>query len=481
MGRSIKEMLNLGNFNIFNKLEEKASTNTPRSQQSSFFVIRGLDGTVFAFRTVSLTELLRNYREIAPINTAIERIADSVAGLPLALKKKDSDELIFDHPFLDLLRHPNDDRQKTQCNYLHDLVFWNYMTGNAYTIARGPVMRQPLSVESVSSTFVTPIRDKRGFAGRYTFSNSFRGEDFDRVEAAGTRRARFIEKNNVAELYDIMRFNPEFDSNSLRGISAIESLFFEINQYLFSSRHNLGLLSNGARPSGVFALKAKKDGSAALLTDEAYERLKNEIQENYIGATNSGRPLILEGGMEWQQISVNPKDMDFRELKTDAEKQIYKNLNVPIEIIMAEGTTFSNRESARVQFYEDVVLPVAIDLFIHLDRFLLSRFPNSKDLRLVADLEKIPALLPRRLNRRAVIEKSIILTVNEKRDEIGRGPIEGGDKITDANGRPIAGPDAETTVQAFDDDPVNEIKDVTPEPEQLESPELDAVEEPKGL
>jgi len=474
MGRSIREMLSLNNLNIFKTLEEKASTNTPRSQQSSFFVIRGLDGTVFAFRTVSLTELLRNYREIAPINTAIERIADSVAGLPLALKKKDSDELIFEHPFLDLLRHPNDDRQKTQCNYLHDLVFWNYMTGDAYTIARGPVIRQPLSVEVVSSTFVTPIRDQRGFAGRYTFSNSFKGEDFDRVEVAG-RRARFIDKDNIAELYDIMRFNPEFDSNSLRGISAIESLFFEINQYLFSSRHNLGLLSNGARPSGVFTLKAKKDGSAALLSDEAYERLKNEIQTNYIGATNSGRPLILEGGMEWQQISVNSKDMDFKALKDDAEKQIYKNLNVPIEIIMAEGTTFSNRESARVQFYEDVILPLATDLFIHLDRFLLSRFSNSENLRLVTDLEKIPALLPRRMKRREVIEKSIVLTVNEKREELGRGPIEGGNKITDPNGRPIAGPDAKTTVQAFDDDKegweIKEDSEVNTEDKSEDEPE----------
>ena len=47
------------------------------------------------------------------------------------------------------------------------------------------------------------------------------------------------------------------------------------------------------------------------MSDQQFARLKSEIEEQYGGGRNAGRPLLLEGGLEWKEMSLNPKDMDF--------------------------------------------------------------------------------------------------------------------------------------------------------------------------
>ena len=60
---------------------------------------------------------------------------------------------------------------------------------------------------------------------------------------------------------------------------------------------NQALLQNGAKPSGALVVKGA-DGSGGHLTDEQFGRLRNQIDEQYAGARNAGRPLLLEGGLE---------------------------------------------------------------------------------------------------------------------------------------------------------------------------------------
>jgi phage portal protein BeeE len=56
-------------------------------------------------------------------------------------------------------------------------------------------------------------------------------------------------------------------------------------------------------------------GSAGNLTGEQYARLKSELEVSYQGAGNAGRPLLLEGGLDWKALSLSPKDTDFVEAK----------------------------------------------------------------------------------------------------------------------------------------------------------------------
>ena len=49
------------------------------------------------------------------------------------------------------------------------------------------------------------------------------------------------------------------------------------------------------------------------MSPEQFERLKQELQDGLAGAKNAGRPLLLDGGLDWKPLSMSPKDMDFIE------------------------------------------------------------------------------------------------------------------------------------------------------------------------
>lgn len=79
--------------------------------------------------------------------------------------------------------------------------------------------------------------------------------------------------------------------------------------------HNAGgvwtkaLLDNSARPSG--ALIYKGAGGADHLTEAQFDRLKTELEGSHSGPRAAGRPLLLEGGLEWRPMGLTPADMDF--------------------------------------------------------------------------------------------------------------------------------------------------------------------------
>jgi phage portal protein BeeE len=112
------------------------------------------------------------------------------------------------------------------------------------------------------------------------------------------RTNRFITDDRQQELLHIANFNPGSCQYEYEGMSAVAPLYLEIMQYLHASQHNLSLLMNGAQPSGALTLKGK-DGMPITLTDEQFTRLRMQMETEFTGANNAGRPLLLEGGMEW--------------------------------------------------------------------------------------------------------------------------------------------------------------------------------------
>ena len=74
---------------------------------------------------------------------------------------------------------------------------------------------------------------------------------------------------------------------------------------------NKALLDNSARSSGALVYSA--DG--ANMTNQQFDRLKEEVEQAFQGPVNTGRPILLEGGLDWKPLFMSPKDMDFMEAK----------------------------------------------------------------------------------------------------------------------------------------------------------------------
>ena len=183
---------------------------------------------------------------------------------------------------------------------------------------------------------------------------------------------------------------------------------------------NKALLDNSARPSGALVYQAKEGGN---LTTEQFERLKAELEQGFTGATRAGRPLLLEGGLDWKAMSLTPRDMDFIEAKHAAAREIALALGVPPMLLGIPGdNTYSNLQEATRAFWRQTVLPLVNRTAKALIGWLGPAFDG--DLALSPDLDQIEALSAEREALWARLEKASFLTRNEKRAAVGYGPAE---------------------------------------------------------
>lgn len=386
--------------------------------------------------SVNVELLIKHYESVNPLASGIKKISNAVGSLPIRLIDAKNDKEILSHPVLDLLYRPNDEEQKTKKDFLRDITIWKILEGNAYLNLIG-LSEKSRQLYVLNPRYMTITPDNKGYPGQYIYSTGYTSETFTRNLATN----RFVSRMENGELLHLRNFNPNYSSGDLKGKSEILPLFFEIMQYLEASNHNLKLLTNGARPSGALIVK-NKDGNQTMLSEEEYQRAKQQIRENYQGTNNSGIPMLLEGGLEWQEMSISPKDMDFATLKKSAEMQIYTGLEIPLQIMMPDGTTFNNMETAQLTFYKNRVIPFTNDILHSLNSWLLPLYKNTENLELQIDYDNVDALAIERAEINKAISEDTTLELNEKRALKGLPPSKGGDAVFTSNGYAFAGKDA---------------------------------------
>jgi HK97 family phage portal protein len=230
------------------------------------------------------------------------------------------------------------------------------------------------------------------------------------------------------------------DSTDQGAISDLAALRNEFEQYITVTTHNISLLNNGGRPSG--ALKVPSE--AGNLDPKARAELQAQIASTFAGAQNAGRPMLLEGGLDWVNFATSPKDGDFNTTKNDAEAQIFKAVGVPLDLAgNSKAVSANNMVNIRREFYKSRVVPLMVEMLEFFNNFLLPRY-GSKNLELRVDYSKIDVFIEERMDMMKLIETSTSRTPNEKRKAQGLpADLEGGDNLYDPNGRFIAGPDAD--------------------------------------
>ena len=174
---------------------------------------------------------------------------------------------------------------------------------------------------------------------------------------------------------------------------------------------NKALLDNAARPSGALVFDAG-DGSA--LSADQFARLKAEMEAGFAGAGNAGRPMLLEGGLKWQAMSLTPADMDFIELKHQAAREIALAFGVPPMLMGLPGdATYANYREASKALWRQTVLPLAGKI--------LGAIGEALGGELVVDLDKVPALSEDRERLWGQVAGAEFLTRAEKRAMLGVG------------------------------------------------------------
>ncbi|SEI09287.1 phage portal protein [Tardiphaga sp. OK245] len=355
------------------------------------------------------------YLSNAIVHRAVRLIAENAAACSF---------LVFDgaqereaHPLAQLLTRPNprqDGGVFFETLYAHLLL-----AGNAYVEAvtlDTQVRQHEVRQHEVRELYaLRPDRMKvvpgsDGWAEAYDYSVGGRSVRFDQ-QASG-----------VPPILHLTFFHPLDDHY---GLAPIDAAATALDTHNASSKWNKALLDNAARPSGALVY-AGPEGS--VLSEPQFDRLKRELEGNYQGAANAGRPLLLEGGLDWKAMSLTPKDMDFLEAKHTAAREIALAFGVPPMLLGIPGdNTFANFQEANRVFFRQTVLPLAARTGNALAQWLAPAFGDG--IRIDIDTDRVDALAADRTALWERVSSADFLTLNEKREAVGYAPVEGGDRL----------------------------------------------------
>jgi HK97 family phage portal protein len=155
------------------------------------------------------------------------------------------------------------------------------------------------------------------------------------------------------------------------------------------------------------------------------------LEDAYQGASNAGRPMVLEGGLEWRAMSFAPSDMDFSDLRNAAAREIALAFGVPPMLLGIPGdNTFSNYAQANLSFWRQTILPLVARTSQALTKWLGPQF--GVNLRIGYDVDSVNALADERAGLWEKLNTAAFLTINEKRAAAGYSPLDGGDAFPGA-------------------------------------------------
>jgi len=180
-----------------------------------------------------------------------------------------------------------------------------------------------------------------------------------------------------------------------------------------ASEWNRALLANAARPSGALVFE---NGDAPPLTAEQFDRLKAELHGAYQGSGNAGRPMLLEGGLDWKAMSMTPADMDFAGLKAAAARDIALAFGVPPMLLGLPGdNTYANYREANRALWRLTLLPLAAKILNGLQAGMADWFAGGA----AVDLDRVPALAEDRERLWTQVSDADFLSAAEKRELLG--------------------------------------------------------------
>ncbi len=320
----------------------------------------------------------------------VRMIAEAAASAPLKVGPSD-------HPLARLLARPNP--EQTGIELMEAFYGHLQVAGNAYLEVASLSGDAPseLYVLRPDRMSVIPGADGWPVGWEHRVASNVRRFDRDPV-------------SNSAPILHLKLFNPVDD---WYGLSPMEPAAFSIDTHNAGGAWNKALIDNAARPSG--ALVFTGPGGAERMGDEQFQRLKQELEDMHVGAANAGRPMLLEGGLEWRPMSLSPADMDFIEARHAAARDIALVFGVPPMLLGIPGdNTYSNYREANLAFWRQTALPLAMKAARAIESWLGDRWPGAPA-AISVDIDKVPALTIEREALWARLAGADFLDKGEKR------------------------------------------------------------------
>jgi HK97 family phage portal protein len=339
--------------------------------------------------------------KLSAVWASVRLIAETIGGLPInAYKLLPDGTRILDneHQLAQLFKNkPN--RYQNRVEFFETMTMQLCLHGNAYAhIQRGTggkvVSLLPLMAEQMEVNLLTD----------------------------GSVVYRYNSGNNLAVYAPESIWHLKLMSNGIVGLSPLSYARNSVGIGIASDDRVKALASNGFKPTGVLTIDK-------LLKPEQREQIRNQFADL---ASGSGDPLrVLEAGMAYQQISMNPKDVQLLETRRFQIEDIARFFGVPSVLIndTSASTTWGSGIEQIVQgFYKLGLRPYLERYEASIHNSLLSA-ADRRNYEFEFDFGAL--LRGDELTRFQSYKEAInagFKTINECRQSEGLYPIEGGDR-----------------------------------------------------
>lgn len=330
---------------------------------------------------------------------SIRLIAQAIGNLNWQIVDE-TGQNVQSHPLSSLWRYPSDDVDGA--SFLENLIASLLISGNGF-IEGITSSNDLISLYQLRPDRLKLICDKAGWVQAYDY------------QVNGKTRNIPIPAQGFEPILHIKLIGPLDDHLGYSPLAAAAGSVDILNAAL---SWNKALLDNSATPSGALVYGANDQSH---LTEEQFSRLKGELEEQYQGARNAGRPLLLEGGLDWKSMSLSPKDMDFLQAKNSAARDIALCFGVPPMLLGIPGdATYANYKEANRAFRRHTVLPLVSKISTAFTNWWQPLYP---EISLKADLDNVEALNEDRTALWQRIGNASFLSDDEKREALGYPPL----------------------------------------------------------
>lgn len=240
--------------------------------------------------------------QVAPIFACVRLISETVGTLPLELKRPDANGKLVkatgSSTYWMLRYSPN--------NYMTAVEFWEMMVvslclwGNAYAV-KVKVAGRVVAFDPLRPEFVTVYREMATGQVKYAYLR-------------GNQRQEFT----ADEILHIKGFGVD----GLVGLSPIAMARQTIGRSIATDQASGKIFGSGLSAGGFI----KYDKSFA--TPEIREDVRKSI-EQFTGSSNAGKTMVLENGMDYSPITINPVDAQMLESRLFNAEEMCHWFGVP--------------------------------------------------------------------------------------------------------------------------------------------------------
>ncbi|MEX9896577.1 phage portal protein [Providencia rettgeri] len=287
--------------------------------------------------------------QLSTVWACVRLLSESISTLPIKIYQSRSDgsrTLAKEHPVYRLLcKQPN--IEMTPSRFMLMVVASLCLRGNSF-IEKKYIGPKLVALDPLLPQNMVVKRNEASGMLEYKYTDPF------------TKKERMVPIKNMMHIRG-------FGMDGICGMIPIQTGRDVIGSALSVEESAAKIFENGLQSSGFIS-------SDIPLNDEQRERIRRYLL-SFVGSKNAGKMMVLEGGMKYNNVTMNPEAAQMLESRAFSIEEICRWFRVPpfmVGHMDKQSSWASSVEGMNMQFLTNTLRPLLVNIEQEISRCLLS-------------------------------------------------------------------------------------------------------------